>query len=230
MSVFFTRRGAAATKLADTFSENTWEQIIEACQMNNVPDTWVIGDSKPMVINNKLYQIDIIGKNHDVYSDGTGNAPLTFQMHDCYDTKYAMHSSDTNSGSWPKCKMRTTNIPTVRSLMPIEVQSALRKVSKFTSAGSLSDNIDTSADDLFILSEIEVFGVNSQSKAGEGVQYEYYKNGNSVVKKLLNSTVIYWLRSPKNTNGGLYCCVNTTGDVRNYSPTSSAAISIAFCF
>lgn len=66
------------------FANNTWEQIIAACHNNEVPDTWKAADHKPMTIGGVDYQIDIIGKNHDDYSDGSGKAPLTFQLHDCY--------------------------------------------------------------------------------------------------------------------------------------------------
>lgn len=230
MSVLFTRRGGELINLNNDFASNDWEQIIKACQSNSVPDSWVVGNNKSMVINNKVYQIDIIGKNHDVYSDGTGTAPLTFQMHDAYETKYSMHTTDTNRGSWAECNLRSTTVPMIRSLMPTEIQSALRKVSKLTSEGSTSGVIVTTADDLFLLSEIETLGTIVNSKVGEGVQYEYYKQGNSVVKNILNNEVICWVRSPKNTNSGLYCCINSIGDSRTYSPTSSAGVAFAFCF
>ena len=69
------------------FADNTWAQIIKACQKKIIPTTWKVGDQKAMTINGISYQIDIIGKNHDDYSDGSGKAPLTFQMHDCYADK-----------------------------------------------------------------------------------------------------------------------------------------------
>lgn len=54
------------------FANNTWEQIIEACHNNEVPDAWKVADQKPMTIGGSDYLIDIIGKNHDDYSDGSG--------------------------------------------------------------------------------------------------------------------------------------------------------------
>lgn len=44
------------------FSNSSWAEIIAACHAGFVPDTWVVGDSKPMAINGTNYQIDIIGK------------------------------------------------------------------------------------------------------------------------------------------------------------------------
>ena len=82
------------------FSDNTWAQIIDACHKNQVPETWVVGNQKAMTINGADYVIDIIGKGHDDYADGSGKAPLTFQLHDCYADVNRMNSSNTNSGGW----------------------------------------------------------------------------------------------------------------------------------
>lgn len=60
------------------FGNNSWAAIIKACQEKQVPNTWNVGDSCNMTINNKTYAIDIIGKNHDDYADGSGKAPLPF--------------------------------------------------------------------------------------------------------------------------------------------------------
>ena len=67
-----------------TFANNSWEMIIQACKNNEVPSAWNIGDQKTMTIGGVDYEIDIIGKNHDTYSDGSGKAPLTFQFHNLF--------------------------------------------------------------------------------------------------------------------------------------------------
>lgn len=65
------------------FADNTWEQIISVCQKGIVPLSWKVGDQKAMTIGGTDYLIDIIGINHDDYSDGSGKATFTFQLHDC---------------------------------------------------------------------------------------------------------------------------------------------------
>lgn len=164
------------------FADNTWAQIIDACHKNKVPATWAVGNQKTMTINGTAYVIDIIGKNHDDYADGSGKAPLTFQLHDCYADVNRMNSSNTNSGGWTSCAMRSTHLPAILALMPTEVQNGIREVNKLTSAGNQSSTINITADKLFLLSEIEIFGSVSYSKSGEGTQYDYYKAGNSKVK------------------------------------------------
>lgn len=209
------------------FANNTWEQIIEACHNNAVPDTWKVADQKSMTIGGEDYLIDIIGKNHDDYADGSGKAPLTFQLHDCYKLKKAMHNTTTNSKGWSRCDMRETNLPIILKQIPTEVQSGIREVNKLTSE---SRTIVTTADKLFLLSEIEIFGSDTNSGKGEGMQYDYYKAGNSKVKNYIDSAIEWWERSPYNGNNWFYCCVNYKGASISRVANAVSGVPFAFCF
>ena len=229
MSVFFRRRGEPPAIFDAIFSNNSWEEIIAACQSGNVPDSWVVGNSKAMTINGTIYQIDIIGKNHDTYTAG-GTAPLTFQLHDCYGTKYAMNSSNTNNGGWTSCAMRSTHLPAILALMPSEVQAGIKEVNKLTSAGSQSSTINTTADKLFLLSEIEIFGSTTYSKSGEGSQYAYYSAGNSKVKNLSGSANHWWERSPYGGDSAGFCRVSSGGNAGSSNASYSRGVAFGFCF
>ena len=211
------------------FADNDWATIIDACQKNAVPDTWLVGDQKAMTINGTDYLIDIIGKNHDDYADGSGKAPLTFQLHDCYGTTYEMNNNYSNAEGWTNCTMRMTTLPAIMSLMPSEVQSALKEVNKLTSAGNQSSVINITADKLFLLSEIEVFGSISVTFGGEGVQYDYYKAGNSKIKKINGTAKECWERSPVG-NSVEYAIVTNSGTSSFRHPLNSFGVSFAFCF
>ena len=215
--------------LNGNFAGNDWASIIEACQSGSVPSTWVVGNSKSMAINGKSYQIDIIGKNHDTYAAG-GKAPLTFQLHDCYSDTKAMNSTNTNSGGWKNSAMRTTHLPAILALMPTEVQNGIREVSKLTSAGSKSSTINTTADKLFLLSEVEIFGSTMQSAAGEGTQYDYYKAGNSKVKKRNGSAAGWWERSPRASSSAAFCLVDRSGYASNFTANVTNSVAFGFCF
>lgn len=215
-----------------TFADATWEQIIDACHQNAVPDTWVADGTcyKDMEINGTNYRIDIIGKNHDDYADGSGKAPLTFQMHDCYDDTKKMNSSNTNSGGWTNCAMRSTHLPAILALMPVEVQAGIQEVHKLTSAGNRSSSIQTTNDKLFLLSEIEIFGSTTYSFAGEGTQYAYYQAGNSKVKNLNGSAHTWWERSPDYGNSTSFCLVSSGGIANDYYASTSNGVAFGFCF
>ena len=207
------------TLIDPVFANNSWEQIIAACHTGAVPDTWVAANQKAMTINSVEYAIDIIGKAHDDYADGSGKAPLTFQLHDCYGISYGMNSSNTNSGGWKNSAMRTTHLPAILALMPTEVQNGIREVSK----RGVSDK-------LFLLSEVEIFGSTSYSAAGEGTQYDYYKAGNSKVKNKDGSVESWWERSPYTGNSKMFCMVFAQGTADTEYASYSRGVSFAFCF
>lgn len=222
---------APQSSYPENFADATWEQIIAACQANEVPDAWAADGScyKDMEINGKNYRIDIIGKNHDTYAAG-GIAPLTFQMHDCYDETKQMNSSNTNSGGWTNCAMRSTHLPAILDLMPAEVQAAIREVQKKTSAGNLSSSIQTTNDKLFLLSEIEIFGSTIYSFAGEGKQYDYYQAGNSKVKNWNGGAYSWWERSPRSSRSTGFCSVHSNGSAVASNAIYLSGVAFGFCF
>ena len=212
------------------FADNTWEQIIAVCQKKIVPPTWKVGDQKAMTIGGTDYLIDIIGINHDDDADGSGKAPFTFQLHDCYGETKKMNSSNTNSGGWTSCAMRSTHLPTILALMPTGVQNGIREVNKLTSAGNKSSTINTTADKLFLLSEVEIFGSTTYSAAGEGTQYDYYKAGNSKVKKRNGSAAIWWGRSPTASYSTNFCLVDGKGNASMNNASRAYGVAFGFCF
>ena len=214
----------------EIFGDNSWATIVEACKNREVPDTWVVGNSKTMLINGTEYQIDIIGKGHDDYADSSGKAPLTFQLHDCYADVNRMNSSNTNNGGWTSCEMRQTHLPAIFAKMPKEVQNGIREVNKLTSAGEQSSTINTTADKLFLLSEIEIFGSVSYSSRGEGTQYDYYKAGNSRVKKYNGSAYGWWERSPYDMNSASFCFIIGSGKADYNSAPVEMGVAFGFCF
>lgn len=230
--VFFVTRGLLTKSYNPVFAENEWSDIIEACHANEVPDEWVADGScyKDMEIGGTAYRIDIIGKNHDDLADGTGKAPLTFQMHDCYATTYPMNATITNVGGWRDCQMRTQTMPALKALMPAEVQAGIRPVNKLTSAGGQSSSIVTTSDELFLPSEVEVFGSITNSFSGEGTQYEYYQAGNSKVKNRKGSAYNWWERSPLFNGSASYCRVTSNGTVASNNAHLPYGVPFCFCF
>ena len=218
-----------ASSYADIFANNSWDDIITACQNGSIPSAWVAGDSKTMTIDGKSYQVDIIGKNHDTYTAG-GIAPLTFGLHDCYGTKYPMNSDDTNSTGWDNSKLRTETLPAILAKMPVNIQNGIRAVNKLTAKSGSNSTIKTASDKLFTFSEIEVYGSARLSRNGEGEQYDYYKAGNSKVKKVGSIASSWSLRSPNVGNSEAFCAVGTGGEVGGYGASYSIGVCFGFCF
>lgn len=214
---------------ASTFADNSWEEIIEACEADEVPDTWNVGDTKPMEIDGTEYNIQIIGKDHDTYTAG-GTAPLTFQLVEIY-TESRMNASSDNTTGWSGSEMRTTTLSTVLSAMPIEVQSAIKAVDKQTLNGDKS-GLETTSDTLFLLSEVEVFGTTNYSNGfAEGSRYAYYANGGSTIKTYNGSADCWWLRGPHYDSYNGFSSVYSHGNLGNSGADgTSGGVAFVFCF
>lgn len=194
-----------------SFASNTWEQIIAACQGGSVPDTWVAGDSKAMTIDGVDYLVDIIGKGHDTYAAG-GTAPLTFQLHDCLNTKYVWKAT------WDDLLL---------TKLPESIQSAVKPVSKTINNESVSPK-------LFSLTQKEVFGAIANAQYAEGTQYAYYAAGNSKIKKIGGSNGEWWLSSRQSPNIGpeiyINLYVNSSGFCDGNLNAEKRGVAFAFCF
>lgn len=221
-----------------SFADFTWEEIITACQNRTIPDTWEVGDQKAMTINGTEYLIDIIGKNHDAYADGSGIAPLTFQFHHVTNDAYRMNDyydsslNGSNAGGYDSSDMHTKHLPGILALMPTAVQNAIKQVNKKASAGGTSSTIETIPCKLFLLAEIEVFGKVTRSVSGEGSQYSYYANGGGKTKSTTSGAKkTQWLRSPDANTTTNFCMVNTmngSGEADSYY--NKCNVAPAFCF
>lgn len=212
--------------IAPVFADNAWETIVKACQKNKVPDSWAVGDQKLLSINGSDYAIDIIGKNHDAYADGSGLAPLTFQLHDCYGITYRLQATTSNIGGWEGCEFRVKEVPSLIEVLPEVVRAGLRAVAKHTGGGSTNSQGSTTADKLFLLSEAEIFGPGGS----EGVQYAYYAEGGSKIKTLNDTAINWWERSPNRYNASSFGVVRETGVHSVNSADDKNGIAFAFCF
>ena len=126
--------------------------------------------------------------------------------------------------------MRTTHLPAIMALMPTAVQSAIREVSKKTSIGNRSATIETTADKLFLLSEIEIFDGPLFSVDGEGKRYDYYTSRTLRTKYLNGTAQSWWQRSPYKSYGDDFCRVDGEGYEGYTDPNTELGVTFAFCF
>lgn len=202
------------------FAGWSWAQIIAACQSKQIPPDWKVHDWKNMTINGAEYRIDIIGMNHDDYADGSGKAPLTLQLHDCY----ALKSYGTTA-EWSKSTMRTETLPAILALMPAEVQSGIREVTKLT---KLRNSAVATVDKLFIPAVVEVSQPgDSGVDAAEGTQYAYYSHRLYRVKQMAGKEKRWWART--RAGAGTAYAIGTR-DLATSSQDITNIYGTAFCF
>lgn len=212
----------------------------------NIGDYWAVGDKRTIHHNAMSatgvseshkandYAYVIIGIEHDdlvTPINGKTKAAITIQTermlyldtttkyNSSYDTSHEcgyMNSLRTNDGGWQDCERRIWCNEVYKKCLPTYIQNMMKQVKKLTSAGSQSSTIKVSNDYAFLPSEFEVFGSTTYSFAGEGKQYQYFKNAtaNRYKKPRHGSDYVsgyYWERSPFSSGSNSFCRVSLDG-------------------
>lgn len=165
--------------------------------------------------------------NQGNYGGTHSTAGLTFGTVDCVG-KYRMNSSNTNSGGWGQCEMRTSTMPTLQSGMP----GTLAQVKVPYVDYNNQSTILYSDDYLFLPAEKEVFGTRKYSPQAEAnalTQFAYYKNGGNKIKSLSGSAVLWWLRSVLYNDKTYFCLVNASGGASGILATRIHGVAPCFC-
>lgn len=214
----------------------SWEEIINKANAHKISEK-CIGQEKQITIGDETYDVVLIGVNHDDLVSG-GKANTTWQLKNLYNTYYKMNSSTTNIGGYAASEMHTTHLPSIFSQIQSDVRNAIKSVIKKTSKGNKSNIIVDTNCNLFLLSEIEIFGETHYSASGEGTQYAYWSqhdNDNDRRKGKQSSPSSYttwWERSPsvgRVASSGCFCDV-ASGGFANYNGADTFnVVSFAFC-
>lgn len=201
--------------IGDNLNDTDWADIDICGRLGMAQQFFKVGDSKTVNIGGTNYEVQIIGFNHDDNVSG-GKAAYSFQLVDCLNQTQQMNTSNTNTGGWNGSAMRG-RMSTYKSQLPAALRNVIKTVKKKSgTGGGSSSGTQQTNDDLFLLSEIEIFGTTTYSVAGEGTQYEWYKAGNSRIKKVNGSAGSWWERSPYSGNTNNFCLVGSSGNAAHW--------------
>ena len=214
--------------IGDNLNDTDWADIDICGRLGMAQQFFKVGDSKTVNIGGTNYEVQIIGFNHDDKVSG-GKAAYSFQLVDCLNQTQQMNTGNTNTGGWNGSAMRG-RMSTYKSQLPAALRNVIKTVKKKSgTGGGSSSGTQQTNDDLFLLSEIEIFGTTTYSVAGEGTQYEWYKAGNSRIKKVNGSAVYWWERSPCSGNTSIICFVDSAGNANINNADNSYGVSFGFC-
>ena len=214
--------------IGDNLNDTDWADIDICGRLGMAQQFFKVGDSKTVNIGGTNYEVQIIGFNHDDKVSG-GKAAYSFQLVDCLNQTQQMNISNTNTGGWNGSAMRG-RMSTYKSQLPAALRNVIKTVKKKSgTGGGSSSGTQQTNDDLFLLSEIEIFGTTTYSVAGEGTQYEWYKAGNSRIKKVNGSADYWWERSPNSGNANYFCYVGSSGSADGNAAGGSCGVSFGFC-
>ena len=244
-----------------TFNEASWSYIKSATVSGKASSYWKVGDRKEVILNgtvgNKSFSNTttycyILGFDHNksVESNGAhalhigfGASALSGGAYIAYcDSQYnnsvsttgyfSMNSYRTNSGGWNSCQMKSTICPAFKNALPSDLKSNIRAVTKWQNDGN-SKSGQSSSNEIWLLSEMEIFGSASQSNyTANQLQYDFYKGvtGWSAAPKIkykdtsTSEAVRCSTRSADSSHSGSFCYVKADG----HAGFSSANYSFGF--
>ena len=252
-------------EIGTPLNDMTWADIRRISDAGLASSYFNVGDRKAVALNGTVgslslsgtYYCYIIGIDHNSAIEGTnrihfqfGKTALSGGTDICFvDTGYGnsknsgswfnMNNVSSNRGGWESSLMRTVICPAFKSAMPSELQAVLKTVTKYSdNIGGDSDiasYVTATTDDIFLLSEFEVFGARTHANSAEQnyqAQYTYYSSGNSKAKYRhsdIGSTAVWWLRSVYGDYSGAFCLVGASG-LASYEYTHhSLGFAPAFC-
>ena len=248
------------------FNNNSWDDIKAAVNAGTAASYWKVGDRKEVVLNgtvgNKSFNNTttycyILGFDHNksVESGGAhalhigfGASALSGGAYIAYvDSKYnnsvsstgyfSMNSSNNNTGGWNSCQMKSTICPAFKNALPSDLKSNIRAVTKWQNDGG-STTGQSSSNEIWLLSEKEIFGSASESKyTANQLQYDFYKGvtGWSAAPKIkykdtsTSQAVLWWERSARSGYSNNFCLVNTGGGAVHAGPDSSRGFAPCLC-
>ena len=233
-----------------TFANNTWEKIVEACNLGLAQTLWAVGDVSPAIeLYGQSIAFRIVAFDHDSlstsdskyndasYNNGSKKAIMTLETVNTlvgdgspYSRAGFAYNANLSGGKayWTNSTLKKTILPAILALFPKSLSGSIRTVQKKTQSGPWESSLVSTNDQLFVLSQDEIFSRN----AGEGTRYSYYQAGNSPAKtKADGSTSGYWLRGPYpndnyNNQVGL---VNVSGQVVSAGGSGPHPLSFGFC-
>lgn len=248
------------------FNKQSWDDIKAAVNAGTAASYWKVGDRKEVVLNgtvgNKSFSNTttycyILGFDHNksVESGGAhalhigfGASALSGGKYIAYiDSQYynpvsstgyfSMNSSFTNSGGWNSCQMKSTICPAFKNALPSDLKRNIRAVTKWQNNGN-STSGQSSSNEIWLLSEMEIFGSASQSGyTANQVQYDFYKGVTdwSAAPKIkykdtsTSTAAWWWERSAYSNNSSFFCCVISSGGAYNSNATNSYGFAPCLC-
>ena len=251
--------------ISNVFNDNSWDIIKQVVNAGTASSYWKVGDRKAVTLNgtvgeksfsNTTTYCYILGFDHnkDVESNGAhalhigfGASALSGGAYIAYcDSSYKsevstscfnMNTSETNSGGWNSCQMKSTICPAFKNALPAELKNNIRAVTKWQNNGN-STTGQSSSNEIWLLSEMEIFGSATYSNyTANQLQYDFYKGVTdwSAAPKIkykdtsTSDAVRWWERSANSSSSTNFCIVNTNGSALNFSPYYSNGFAPCLC-
>lgn len=215
----------------------SWEAVQWSMDNGTYATDYAIGDTVPLDLGSEgVINMQIAAFDADDLADGSGKAKITWIGKELLKTRKRMNPSlVTNAdgtyqegtgaiGGWEKCEMRTYLKETIKPLIPADVQTMMKPVSKTQTAYSTAGAsfIQTTEVDVWIPDYNEVY-------VSGGIYTGLFPNNVSRIKYKADDTKSspWWLRSSYST--GRFFEIYTGGNYDKDSAHNIYGVALGFC-
>lgn len=211
----------------------SWAEIEEIGQAGRAREVFKPGDTKTITLTTgEKVVLRIIDFDHDDLADGSGKAPISWDMVGVLDDDHSMNDKPTNKGGWADCGMRDFLNNDLFEKLPDDLKKVIKPVFKLTGVGGGSEELAKTSDKLWLLSEREQYGRSFYSAPGEGKWYEFYRQEDAPWDRRRENgegeRAWYSLRSPYLGYTTYFCFVRSDGTRSSNGASNSFGVAVGF--
>ena len=196
---------------------DSWEQIIAAGKDGTYAKRYRIGDTKELDLGEEgTVNMQLAAMDADELADGSGKAHMTWVAVELIKSDHQMNPTSTNEGGWPESDMRSWLRNSVLPVIPENVRSNIKEVTKYSYSYSDGGTI-SSKDTIWIPSLREVFGGSEGKHSLEDRGPEYsavFPDDESRMRRKTEASdaTWWWLRSASIIISSYFDLVSSDGD------------------
>ena len=212
-----------------TLSEFSWAQIAQFTKAGTLLDYCAIGDTKDIFIDGSVinptiygnYGVVLIGYNHNADYEGTNRAHFLIGKMSGANIAFvgANYNTNASENNFKSAGWNEERQSAWFNCLPADLAAVITACKKYTAGANFSTL------KIWLLYKPEIDGTNAKNAE----QYEYFKNGNGLMRMAHNSGnfVYWWTRGATDTATQRFA-VNTSGDFEGVAADYS--LGIVPCF
>lgn len=179
-----------------------------------------LGETKTIYIGGIPYPVRLV--NVDALS-------YTFLLDTGLNTKNVFNQTATRQGGWEKSYLRNTVIPNIYAQLDEDLKSVIlpSNVTTYTYDGTSTSPVNTT-DKLYIPSEYELFGSTTYGIGQEGTRFQWFANGNTLVRQTAGEASAWWTRSGVQSQTTSNCVVSFAGSIATRETNNECGVVFAF--
>ncbi len=223
----------------DNVITDSWEEITAAVDAGTYLERYALGDMKALDLGTEgVIRMQIVAFDTDDLSDGSGKAAISWISEQLLPTPHRLNPAASKTedgayvegtgsvGGWERCEMRAYIKDTIGPLIPEDVRSHIKTVTKeqyaYDTAGTRVSQ--TTEDDVWIPSYREVYAASGQTRI-----YPWFDAASKRAKKKPGASSNSAWATRQASSATAFYGINTSGNNIAASTSNAHLTALGFC-